>query len=63
MNFEEEITLLIKLRYPLVLVDTIDEEFVSCRLFEISRSLSMGFYPLVADHTRALAGTPTLPEQ
>ncbi|PIU18224.1 MAG: hypothetical protein COT18_10900, partial [Elusimicrobia bacterium CG08_land_8_20_14_0_20_59_10] len=44
MNFEEEITLLIKSRYPLVVVDTIDEEFVSRQLFSISQSLSMGFY-------------------
>jgi len=44
MNFEEEITLLIKSKYPLVVVDTIDEEFVSRQLFDVSRSLSMGFY-------------------
>ena len=37
-------TLLVKSRYPLVVVETIDEDFVSRRLFKISQALSMNFY-------------------
>ena len=44
MNFEEEITLLIKSRYPLVLVDTIDEDYILKALYSISENLSFGFY-------------------
>ena len=38
MNFEEEISLLIKSRYPLVLVDTIDENYVLGQLFGVAQS-------------------------
>ncbi|KAF0126797.1 MAG: ATPase AAA [Elusimicrobia bacterium] len=44
MNFESEITLLIKSRYPLVAVDTIDETYVSRQLFEVARSAGMKYY-------------------
>jgi hypothetical protein len=45
MNFEEEISLLIKSRYPLVLVDTIDEDYVLSQLSRIAESQSLTFYP------------------
>lgn len=44
MNFEEEISLLIKSRYPLVLVDTIDEDYVMGQLYRASQSLGFAFY-------------------
>lgn len=44
MNFEEEISLLIKSRYPLVLVDTIDEDYVMDQLHDVSRALGLSFY-------------------
>jgi len=44
MNFEEEISLLIKSRYPLVLVDTIDENYVLGQLQGVARSQSLTFY-------------------
>ena len=44
MNFEEEISLLIKSRYPLVLVDTIDEDYVLAQLQKVARDQSFVFY-------------------
>jgi len=44
MNFEEEITLLIKSKYPLVLVNTIDEDFVSRQLFDVAVGLGLNVY-------------------
>ncbi|OGR44508.1 MAG: hypothetical protein A2X35_00130 [Elusimicrobia bacterium GWA2_61_42] len=44
MNFEEEISLLIKSRYPLVLVDTIDESYVLNQLNGVARDQSLAFY-------------------
>ena len=44
MNFEEEISLLIKSRYPLVLVDTIDEEYVLNQLYGVAESRAFTFY-------------------
>jgi len=44
MNFETEITLLIKSRYSLVLVDTIDEDFVSGQLLGIAAELNLNYY-------------------
>ncbi len=44
MNFEEEISLLIKSRYPLVAVDTIDEEYVLGQLYAFCRSQGLTFY-------------------
>ncbi|HNW43311.1 MAG TPA: AAA family ATPase [Elusimicrobiales bacterium] len=44
MNFEEEISLLIKSRYPLVLVDTIDESYVLGQLCRLAESQSFTFY-------------------
>jgi SpoVK/Ycf46/Vps4 family AAA+-type ATPase len=44
MNFEEEITLLIKSRYPLVLVDTIDEDYVMDQLFQAAQGQKATFY-------------------
>lgn len=44
MNFEEEISLLIKSRYPLVLVDTIDEDYVMDQLFRVSQGQGSAFY-------------------
>ncbi len=44
MNFEEEITLLIKSRYPLVLVDTIDEDYVMDQLLHAAQGQGFTFY-------------------
>ncbi|MDQ7772485.1 MAG: AAA family ATPase [Elusimicrobiales bacterium] len=44
MNFENEAALLIKSRYPLVAVDTIDEIHVSRQLFEVARAAGMKYY-------------------
>ncbi|MCG2726230.1 MAG: AAA family ATPase [Elusimicrobia bacterium] len=44
MVFENEITLLIKSKYPLICVETIDEERVSEELFQVSKSLDFNFY-------------------
>jgi len=44
MNFEEEISLLIKSRYPLVLVDTIDENYVLGQLFGVAQAQALTFY-------------------
>ncbi len=44
MNFEEEISLLIKSRYPLVLVDTIDENYVGGQLFTVSQEQGLTYY-------------------
>jgi len=44
MNFEEEISLLIKSRYPLVAVDTIDEDYVLDQLFGVAGAQGMTFY-------------------
>ncbi|MCM2266260.1 MAG: AAA family ATPase [Elusimicrobiales bacterium] len=44
MNFEEEISLLIKSRYPLVLVDTIDEKYVADQLFGVAGDQRLTFY-------------------
>jgi len=44
MNFEEEISLLIKSRYPLVLVDTIDEEYVLDQLGEVAADRALTCY-------------------
>ena len=44
MNFEEEISLLIKSRYPLVLVDTIDENYVGGQLFNVAQQQSLTYY-------------------
>jgi len=45
MNFEEEISLLIKSRYPLVLVDTIDEQYVLNQLHGLAGAQGFTFYP------------------
>ncbi len=44
MNFEDEISLLIKSRYPLVQVDTIDEDYVLGQLFRVAQAQGMTFY-------------------
>jgi hypothetical protein len=44
MNFEEEISLLIKSRYPLVAVDTIDEDYVLDQLYDVAQAQGMTFY-------------------
>ncbi len=44
MNFEEEISLLIKSRYPLVLVDAIDEDYVQGQLYKVAQEQSLTFY-------------------
>ena len=44
MNFEAEITLLIKSKYPLILVDTIDEDYVSRQLTNIASELALTPY-------------------
>jgi len=44
MNFEEEISLLIKSRYPLVLVDTIDEGYVLGQLAGVAGDQRLAFY-------------------
>jgi hypothetical protein len=44
MNFEEEISLLIKSRYPLVLVDTIDENYVLGQLYGVAQDQALTFY-------------------
>ncbi len=44
MNFEEEISLLIKSRYPLVLVDTIDESYVLDQLYAVAQRQGFTFY-------------------
>jgi len=44
MNFEAEITLLIKSKYPLILVDTIDEDYVLRQLSEITADLGLDSY-------------------
>lgn len=44
MNFEEEISLLIKSRYPLVLVDAIDENYVLGQLHNVAQDQSLTFY-------------------
>ena len=44
MNFEEEISLLIKSRYPLVMVDTIDEEYVLGQLRDVAQAQGLNFY-------------------
>lgn len=44
MNFEEEISLLIKSRYPLVAVDTIDEGYVAGQLAAVAREQGLTFY-------------------
>jgi hypothetical protein len=45
MNFEEEISLLIKSRYPLVAVATIDESYVLDQLARMAEARGMAFYP------------------
>ncbi|MBI4803176.1 MAG: AAA family ATPase [Elusimicrobia bacterium] len=44
MNFETEISLLIKSRYSLVLVDTIDEDFVAGQLFSVAAAMGLCVY-------------------
>jgi hypothetical protein len=44
MNFEEEISLLIKSRYPLVLVDAIDENYVLGQLHGVAEEQALTFY-------------------
>ena len=44
MNFEEEIALLIKSRYPLLVVDTIDEEYVLTQLNDVAAAQGLQFY-------------------
>ncbi len=44
MNFEAEITLLIKSKYPLILVDTIDEDYVLRQLSGITADLCLDSY-------------------
>ncbi|MGD9642056.1 MAG: AAA family ATPase [Elusimicrobiales bacterium] len=44
MNFEEEIALLIKSRYPLLVVDTIDEEYVLRQLGDVAAAQGLQFY-------------------
>ncbi|HAH33079.1 MAG TPA: hypothetical protein DCL44_12275 [Elusimicrobia bacterium] len=44
MNFEEELTLLIKSKYSLVLVNTIDEDFVSRQLLDVAAELKLAVY-------------------
>ena len=44
MNFEEEISLLIKSRYPLVLVDAIDENYILGQLHSVAQAQSLTFY-------------------
>ncbi len=44
MNFEAEITLLIKSKYPLILVETIDEDYVARQLSDISADLGLDSY-------------------
>ena len=44
MNFEEEISLLIKSRYPLVAVDTIDEDYVLAQLYQVAQAQGLTFY-------------------
>jgi len=44
MNFEEEISLLIKSRYPLVLVDAIDENYVLGQLHGVAQAQALTFY-------------------
>jgi hypothetical protein len=44
MNFEEDITLLIKSRYPLVLADTIDEDYVMDQLFRAAEAQGLTYY-------------------
>jgi SpoVK/Ycf46/Vps4 family AAA+-type ATPase len=44
MNFESEIALLIKSRYPLILVETIDEDYVSRQLSGIAADLGLDSY-------------------
>ena len=44
MNFEEEISLLIKSRYPLVLVDAIDENYVLGQLYGVAQAQALVFY-------------------
>ncbi len=44
MNFEAEITLLIKSKYPLILVDTIDEDYVARQLSDITADLGLDSY-------------------
>ena len=44
MNFEEEISLLIKSRYPLVLVDAIDENYILNQLYAVSQEQGLAFY-------------------
>ncbi len=45
MNFEEEISLLVKSRYPLVAVDTIDENYVMGQLRSAAAGLGFTLYP------------------
>ena len=45
MNFEEEISLLIKSRYPLVQVDTMDEDYVLGRLQRVAEDGGFACYP------------------
>ena len=44
MNFEEEISLLVKSRYPLVAVDTIDEDYVLGQLTAVAALQSLAVY-------------------
>jgi predicted AAA+ superfamily ATPase len=44
MNFEAEISLLIKSKYPLVLVDTIDEDYVADQFHGITAALGLTAY-------------------
>jgi hypothetical protein len=44
MNFEEEISLLIKSRYPLVLVNAIDEDYVIGQLYGVAQDQGLTFY-------------------
>ncbi|MHB0996691.1 MAG: AAA family ATPase [Elusimicrobiales bacterium] len=44
MNFEEEISLLVKSRYPLVLVDTIDEDYVLGQLYGVAQDQGFTSY-------------------
>ncbi|OGS47891.1 MAG: hypothetical protein A3J79_02795 [Elusimicrobia bacterium RIFOXYB2_FULL_62_6] len=44
MNFESEVALLIKSKYSLVLVDTIDEDFVTRQLFTVAAGMGITVY-------------------
>ncbi|MEA3306954.1 MAG: hypothetical protein U9Q34_04120, partial [Elusimicrobiota bacterium] len=44
MDFENEIALLIKSKYPLICVETIDEEHVNEELFQVAKNLNFNLY-------------------